>query len=114
MPSLVCQAPEVPFVVRVPTNDRDTHVYLRAATERGIAADYSEEAVAPIPLPVWHTWLWFMLGLFLAVAGMGAYNALYGQPCCASELLLTKILRDRWKFEGFVVSDCGANTVPYQ
>jgi beta-glucosidase len=39
---------------------------------------------------------------------MGAYNALYGQPCCASELLLTKILRDRWKFDGFVVSDCGA------
>src|SRR5262245_41067027 len=39
---------------------------------------------------------------------MGAYNALYGQPCCASELLLTKILRERWHFAGFVVSDCGA------
>jgi beta-glucosidase len=42
------------------------------------------------------------------VSVMGAYNALYGEPCCANELLLTKILRDRWGFAGFVVSDCGA------
>jgi beta-glucosidase len=39
---------------------------------------------------------------------MGAYNALDGQPCCASDLLLRKLLRDRWGFDGFVVSDCGA------
>jgi len=39
---------------------------------------------------------------------MGAYNALYGQPCCASDLLLRKLLRDRWGFDGYVVSDCGA------
>jgi beta-glucosidase len=39
---------------------------------------------------------------------MGAYNSLYGQPCCASELLLGRILRDEWRFTGYVVSDCGA------
>lgn len=39
---------------------------------------------------------------------MGAYNRLYGVPCCASNLLLEKKLRSDWNFEGYVVSDCGA------
>ncbi|WP_406683790.1 glycoside hydrolase family 3 C-terminal domain-containing protein [Seonamhaeicola sp. MEBiC1930] len=39
---------------------------------------------------------------------MGAYNRYMGKPCCASELLLDKILRKDWGFEGFVVSDCNA------
>jgi len=36
---------------------------------------------------------------------MGAYNRTLGEPCCASELLLQKILREDWDFEGMVVSD---------
>ncbi len=39
---------------------------------------------------------------------MGAYNAVYGAPCCASPRLLTDILRNRWGFDGYIVSDCGA------
>lgn len=39
---------------------------------------------------------------------MGAYNAVYGLPACASPLLLDEILHKRWGFDGFVVSDCGA------
>lgn len=39
---------------------------------------------------------------------MCAYNALYGKPACASDLLLKSVLRDDWKFNGFVTSDCGA------
>jgi len=39
---------------------------------------------------------------------MGAYNRLYGKPCCASDLLLEKILRGSWGFDGYIVSDCGA------
>jgi beta-glucosidase len=39
---------------------------------------------------------------------MGAYNAVYGQPACASPRLLTELLRKQWGFEGHVVSDCGA------
>jgi beta-glucosidase len=39
---------------------------------------------------------------------MGAYNRVYGEPCCGSELLLKKILRERWGFNGHVVSDCWA------
>ena len=41
-------------------------------------------------------------------AVMGAYNRTLGEPCCASQLLLTDILRGEWSFEGHVVSDCGA------
>ncbi len=36
---------------------------------------------------------------------MGAYNRTLDEPCCASELLLQKILREDWDFEGMVVSD---------
>jgi beta-glucosidase len=39
---------------------------------------------------------------------MGAYSALYGIPDCASSFLLTDLLRTKWGFEGYVVSDCGA------
>jgi len=39
---------------------------------------------------------------------MGAYNRVFGEPACASELLLDQILRGEWGFEGHVVSDCGA------
>jgi len=39
---------------------------------------------------------------------MCAYNALYGDPACASKLLLQDKLRGAWGFKGFVVSDCDA------
>jgi beta-glucosidase len=39
---------------------------------------------------------------------MGAYNRVYGSPSCASDLLLGKILRGKWGFNGYVVSDCWA------
>ena len=41
-------------------------------------------------------------------AVMPAYNAFRGTPCCASGFLLTEVLRDRFGFEGIVVSDAGA------
>lgn len=39
---------------------------------------------------------------------MGAYNRTLGEPCCGSDLLMRKILRDKWGFEGHYVSDCWA------
>ena len=39
---------------------------------------------------------------------MGAYNRTNGEPCCGSYTLLQDILRDKWEFEGHVVSDCWA------
>ena len=39
---------------------------------------------------------------------MCAYNAFFGQPCCASDELLLDILYNQWQFDGYVTSDCGA------
>ena len=39
---------------------------------------------------------------------MCAYNAVDGAPACANTMLLQKTLRNDWKFNGYVVSDCGA------
>jgi beta-glucosidase len=39
---------------------------------------------------------------------MCAYNKLEGTYACRDEGLLNGILRREWKFDGFVVSDCGA------
>lgn len=38
---------------------------------------------------------------------MGAYNALNGEPTCANRYL-TDILRNKWGFKGYFVSDCWA------
>ena len=39
---------------------------------------------------------------------MGAYNAVNGYPCCGSPELLQEYLREKWGFQGHVVSDCWA------
>ncbi|MBP5608270.1 MAG: glycoside hydrolase family 3 protein, partial [Lachnospiraceae bacterium] len=39
---------------------------------------------------------------------MGAYNRTNSEPCCASDYLLRKKLREEWGFDGHVVSDFGA------
>lgn len=36
---------------------------------------------------------------------MAAHNTIDGIPCHVSEFLLTEVLRDEWKFKGFVVTD---------
>jgi len=38
---------------------------------------------------------------------MGAYNQLRGEHCCHNDLLLNKILKTQWKFDGVVISDWG-------
>lgn len=39
---------------------------------------------------------------------MGSYNRVNGEPASGSAYYLKSILRDKWGFEGYVVSDCGA------
>lgn len=45
---------------------------------------------------------------------MGAYNSVDGVPACANTYLLDTVLRGKWGFKGYVVSDCGAITDIYQ
>ncbi|MEM1218063.1 MAG: glycoside hydrolase family 3 C-terminal domain-containing protein [Bacteroidota bacterium] len=39
---------------------------------------------------------------------MGAYNRTNDQLCCAHDYLMQEVLRDRWGFDGYFVSDCWA------
>ncbi len=65
----------------------------------------------PSAYDLWDTYLPAFRELVVnaKVAGvMCAYNAINTQPCCASDLLMVDILRNQWKFSGYVTSDCGA------
>lgn len=42
-----------------------------------------------------------------AASIMSAYNAINDVPCTVNPWLLTKVLREDWGFDGYVVSDCG-------
>lgn len=42
-----------------------------------------------------------------AYSVMCAYNRLRGEPCCGDKYL-EDLLRNKWGFEGYIVSDCGA------
>lgn len=59
----------------------------------------------------WETYLPVFKACVVEAQGahvMCSYNALNGVPTCASEPLLNGILRRRWHWEGFVVSDYDA------
>jgi len=43
-----------------------------------------------------------------AVSLMSSYNGIYGMPNVENKMLLIDVLRDQWKFDGFVVPDSGA------
>ncbi|PBI83149.1 Xylan 1,4-beta-xylosidase precursor [Flavobacterium sp. ACN2] len=63
------------------------------------------------PYELWDTYLPAFKKLVTGskVAGvMCAYNAFRTQPCCASDILMNDILRNEWKFNGYVTSDCWA------
>ncbi|HUR65420.1 MAG TPA: glycoside hydrolase family 3 C-terminal domain-containing protein [Chitinophagaceae bacterium] len=65
----------------------------------------------PTAYDLWDTYLPAFRELVVkaGVAGvMCAYNAINTQPCCANDLLMNDILRNQWKFTGYVVSDCWA------
>jgi beta-glucosidase len=65
--------------------------------------DMSELTLRQVYLPPYHA-------AIKAGAGtvMSAFNPLNGVPATADPFTLTKILRDEWGFQGFVVSDFGA------
>ncbi len=63
------------------------------------------------PKDLWETYLPAFEALVKEAdveAVMGAYNRVNGEPACGSKTLLVDILREKWGFEGHVVSDCWA------
>jgi beta-glucosidase len=65
--------------------------------------DMSELTLRQVYLPPYHAAI--RAG---AATVMSAFNPLNGVPATADPFTLTKILRDEWGFQGFVVSDFGA------
>ena len=81
------------------------------AVHSGPESERHKFNVDPTPHDLWDTYLpQFRTAIVDGKADsiMCAYNALYGKPACASDLLLQQVLRGDWKFDGFVTSDCGA------
>jgi len=81
------------------------------AVHSGPESDRHRFNVDPTQHDLWDTYLpQFRMAIVdgKAASIMCAYNAIEGQPACASDLLLNEVLRKDWKFEGFVTSDCGA------
>ncbi len=67
--------------------------------------------VVPNARDLWETYLPAFYDLVVTgkvYSVMGAYNRIDGEAASASWMLLEDILRNRWNFDGYVVSDCGA------
>ena len=78
----------------------------------GFNAVVSPHDLADTYLPAFHT----LTTRADAAALMCSYNAINGTPSCANDGMLQKRVRDRWGFDGYVVSDCDAvgNLTGYQ
>ena len=75
----------------------------------GFSSEVTEKDLNETYLPA------FEKSVEAGVAGvMGAYSALNGVPCCANEELIENILRKKWNFKGYFVSDCGAINDVYE
>jgi beta-glucosidase len=95
----------------------DPKYYRVIATPKHFAVHSGPESerhrfdVDPSPHDLWDTYLpAFRATIVDAKADsiMCAYNAVEGQPACGSDLLMKKVLRGYWNFQGYVTSDCGA------
>ena len=82
------------------------HFAVHSGPERlrhGFNAEASPKDLEETYLPA------FKKAVEAGVAGvMGAYNRTNGAPCCANVPLIQTILRGKWGFRGYFVSDCGA------
>ncbi len=79
------------------------------ASRHGFDAKVSAQDLAQTYLPAFEE-----LVCNAGVAGvMGAYNAINGQPCCLNDRI-AGLLRNKWGFRGYFVSDCGALADIYQ
>ena len=81
------------------------------AVHNGPEPDRHTFNAVPNVRDLWETYLPGFEALVVqgkAYSVMGAYNRVDGESASASWMLLRDILRERWKFDGYVVSDCGA------
>ena len=81
------------------------------AVHSGPESDRHTFNVTPNARDLWETYLPAFKDLVVdanVYSVMGAYNRVDGESASASWFLLQDILRNKWGFDGYVVSDCGA------
>jgi beta-glucosidase len=81
------------------------------AVHSGPESERHKFNVEPSPHDLWDTYMPAFRATIVdakADSTMCAYNAIFGQPACGSDLLMKTILRGYWNFQGYVTSDCGA------
>ena len=81
------------------------------AVHNGPEPDRHSFNVVPNVRDLWETYLPAFHDLVVnakVYSVMGAYNRVDGESASASWMLLHDILRQKWGFDGYVVSDCGA------
>lgn len=81
------------------------------AVHNGPESNRHEFNVTPNTRDLWETYLPAFEDLIVdakAYSVMGAYNRVDGESASGSYMLLEDILRNKWSFNGYVVSDCGA------
>ncbi len=81
------------------------------AVHNGPEKDRHHFNVVPNARDLWETYLPAFHDLVVdagVYSVMGAYNRVDSESASASWMLLEDILRRRWDFDGYVVSDCGA------
>jgi Beta-glucosidase-related glycosidases len=79
------------------------------AVHSGPEADRHHFDVHPSERDLWETYLPAFQALVQDAkvkSVMGAYNRVFGESASASQFLLIDVLRKRWGFDGYVVSDC--------
>jgi len=105
----------MPFVRGLQGNDEKYYKVISTAkhfaVHNGPEAERHYFNAVPNARDLWETYLPAFYDLMVkahAYSIMGAYNRVDGESASASWMLLQDILRDKWGFKGFVVSDCGA------
>lgn len=81
------------------------------AVHNGPEPDRHHFNAVPNERDLWETYLPAFYDLMVtgkAYSIMGAYNRVDSESASASWMLLRDILREKWQFDGYVVSDCGA------
>ncbi len=80
------------------------------AVHSGPESERHQANIEPSLHDLWDTYLPAFRATIVdakADSAMCAYNAIFGQPACGSDLLMKTVLRGYWNFQGFVTSDCG-------
>lgn len=99
----------VPFIVGLQENDVAACVKHYAANNQETNRDFvdvqiDERTLREIYLPAFEA----AVKEANAYSMMGAYNKFRGEYLCENKYMLTDVLRNEWKFEGFVISDWAA------